>query len=282
MYLGCHLSISKGLLDAAKTARSIDANTFQFFTRNPRGGKAKDYSQGELDEFQKYLRENKFGPLQAHAAYTMNLASDKAHVRSFAKEILLDDMDRLLELPKETVYVFHPGSHVGQGVEEAKELIIEALKEAVTHNPINPITLEGMSGKGTEVGQDLQDLADIIEAVDAKNLGVTLDTCHLYSAGYDVKDNLDQVIETIDKTVGLARVKSIHLNDSLTELNSKKDRHALIGQGTIGLNALYKFITYPAFDSLPINLETPNDPEGHKKEIIQIKEKNNEIISKNT
>ncbi len=270
-YLGCHLSISKGLLEVAKTAQSIDANTFQFFTRNPRGGKAKDYTGEELDAFKTYLRDHEFGPLQAHAAYTMNLASDKDHVRSFARDILLDDMDRLLTLPDETVYVFHPGSHVGQGIERAKEFIIDALRDAVKHNPVNFITLEGMSGKGTEVGQNLKDLSDIVQGVGAKNLGVTLDTCHLYSAGYDIKDNLDEVIEIIDQTVGLERVKSIHLNDSLTELNSRKDRHACLGKGTIGFDALYEFISHPAFQSLPVNLETPTDVEGHGREIEQIK-----------
>lgn len=174
-YIGCHLSVAKGLLDAAKTAHSIGANTFQFFTRNPRGGKARDYTKEELYNLNDFLSKHNFGPLQAHASYTMNLASDKEHVRSYAKEILLDDMDRLLQLPPETVYVFHPGSHVGQGIARAKELIIEALIEAVKQNPVNDITLEGMSGKGTEVGQNLRDLADIIEAVGADNLGVTLD-----------------------------------------------------------------------------------------------------------
>lgn len=271
MFIGCHLSISKGYSKAAETAVSIGANTFQFFTRNPRGGKAKAIDPEDVIKLEKIRKVNDFGPLFAHAAYTMNLASDKEKVRDFARRCLFEDLERLKELPQDTIYLFHPGSHVGQGTEKGMEWIVDALNEILKEDSPTPICLEGMSGKGTEIGGSLEDLQAMIERVRySEKMGVILDACHLYSAGYDVKERLDEVLEAIDHTVGLRRLKGIHLNDSLTSLGSKKDRHAPIGEGLIGIDALVRVITHPKLKHLPFNLETPLEPEGHQEEIRRL------------
>ena len=265
--IGCHLSISKGYYKAALEAISIGANTFQFFPRNPRGGRAKELDLEDVKKLQEVMREYDFAPLFVHGAYTMNLASDKEHVREFAKEILKDDLDRLEKITN-CYYIFHPGSHVGQGAEKGIELIIDALNEIIPKSNNITILLEGMSGKGTEIGRSIEELKAIIDGVENnEHLGICIDTCHLYSSGYDIVNNLDGVLEEIDQLVGIERLKAVHLNDSKVEFASNKDRHEIIGEGTIGLDTIIKVINHPLLKELPFNLETPNEPIGHKEEI---------------
>lgn len=265
--IGCHLSISNGFHKAAQEAVSIGANTFQFFTRNPRGGKAKDLDPKDIEGLKKIIEEYDFAPLFAHGAYTMNLASKSENTREFARMILKDDLIRLKEISN-SYYVFHPGSHVGQGSERGIELIVDALNDAIDKDNDTIILLEGMSGKGTEIGRNMEELKAIIDGVKYNdNLGICIDTCHLYSSGYDIVSNLDGVLDEIDRTVGLDRVKAVHLNDSKTEFASNKDRHEVIGGGTIGKDAIIDIINHPKLRNLPFNLETPNELEGYKKEI---------------
>lgn len=265
--IGCHLSISKGYYKAALEAISIGANTFQFFPRNPRGGRAKELDLEDVKKLQEVMREHDFAPLFVHGAYTMNLASDKEHVREFAKEILKDDLDRLEKITN-CYYIFHPGSHVGQGAEKGIELIIDALNEIIPKSNNITILLEGMSGKGTEIGRSIEELKAIIDGIENnEHLGICIDTCHLYSSGYDIVNNLDGVLEEIDQLVGIERLKAVHLNDSKVEFASNKDRHEIIGEGTIGLDTIIKVINHPLLKELPFNLETPNEPIGHKEEI---------------
>lgn len=269
--IGCHLSISKGFHKAALEAVSIGGNTFQFFTRNPRGGKAKDLDLEDINKLKQIMEEYNFAPLFAHGAYTMNLASDKSHTREFAKMILKDDLERLKVIPN-AYYIFHPGSHVGQGSKKGIELIVEALNESIAEDNDTIILLEGMSGKGTEIGRNMEELKTIIDGVKYnKNLGICIDTCHLYSSGYDIVNDLDGVLKRIDNTVGLDRLKAIHLNDSKVEFASNKDRHEVIGQGTIGLESIVKLINHPVLRELPFNLETPNELEGYKEEIALLR-----------
>lgn len=269
--IGCHISISKGFHNAASEAISIGANTFQFFTRNPRGGRAKELNMEEIDKLKQIMEEHKFVPLFAHAAYTMNLASAKEDVRNFARILLKNDLERIKQISN-SYYIFHPGSHVGQGSEQGIEFIVDALNEAIDEDNESIILLEGMSGKGTEIGRSMEELKSIIDGVkNNKNMGICIDTCHLYSAGYDIVNNLDGVLEDIDKTVGLDRVKAVHLNDSKMEFASNKDRHEVIGEGTIGKEAIIKMINHPYLRNLPFNLETPNELEGYKKEIEMLR-----------
>ena len=273
MLLGCHLSISKGFHQAGLDAVSIEANTFQFFTRNPRGGKAKIIDPRDIQKLEELMMKHQFGPLMAHAAYTMNLASDKGATREFSKMVFQDDLERLKKLP-ECRYVFHPGSHVGQGVDKGVELIIEALNECLAPDSPDNILLEGMSGKGSEVGGSLEELKQIIEGVTySDKLGICLDSCHLYSAGYDIVNDLDGVLEEIDSLIGLKRLKAFHLNDSQVEFGSRKDRHATIGEGTIGIDAICRIMTHPKLKHLPFNLETPNELDIHKTEIALLRGK---------
>lgn len=265
--IGCHLSISKGYYNAALEAVSIGANTFQFFTRNPRGGKAKEIDMEDINRLKDLMNEYKFAPLFAHGAYTMNLCSDKEGTREFANMILKDDLERLKIIPN-TYYVFHPGSHVGQGSERGIEFIVDALNNVIDENNDTVILLEGMSGKGTEIGRNMEELKSIIGGVKYnKNLGICIDTCHLYSAGYDIANNLDGVLKEIDKTIGINRIKAVHLNDSKVDFASNKDRHEVIGEGTIGFDAIVNVINHPLLKDLPFNLETPNELDGYKKEI---------------
>ncbi|MCQ4922909.1 deoxyribonuclease IV [Tissierella carlieri] len=269
--IGCHLSISKGFYNAALDAVSIGANTFQFFTRNPRGGKAKEIDMEDINKLKELMIEHKFAPLFAHGAYTMNLASDKEETREFANMILRDDLERLKLIPN-TYYVFHPGSHVGQGSEKGIEFIVNALNEAIDEDNEIIVLLEGMSGKGTEIGRNMEELKAIIDGVkNNKNLGICIDSCHLYSAGYDVVNNLNGVLEEIDKIIGIDRLKAVHLNDSKVEFDSNKDRHEVIGEGTIGLEGIINMINHPLLSNLPFNLETPNELDGHKKEIEMLR-----------
>lgn len=272
MFIGCHLSISQGFKKAGEVAVGIGANTFQFFTRNPRGGNAKELNIEDIKGLKKVMVENNFGPLLAHAPYTLNMASHKEDTWNFAKMAFKDDLQRLETIPC-SLYNFHPGSHTGKGVEYGIERISSVLNEIITGNESTSILLEGMSGKGTEIGSTFEELRSIIDKVKHKELmGVCLDTCHLYSAGYDIANNLDGVLEEFDKIVGIDRLKAIHLNDSMNEFGSKKDRHAGIGEGTIGLDALINVIKHPQLKHLPFFLETPYEPEGHKREIETIKE----------
>lgn len=269
--IGCHLSISKGFHNAAMEAISMGANTFQFFTRNPRGGRAKELDMEDINKLKELMEEYKFAPLFAHAAYTMNLASASEDTRDFAKMILKDDLNRIKVIPN-VYYIFHPGSHVKQGSEKGIELIVEALNEAIDEDNDSVILLEGMSGKGTEIGRNMEEIKAIIDGVKHnKNMGICIDSCHLYSSGFDILNDLDGVLNHIDNVLGLDRVKAVHLNDSKMEFGSNKDRHEVIGDGTIGKEAIIRLINHPSLKHLPFNLETPNELDGHKGEIEMLK-----------
>lgn len=269
--VGSHLTISNGFYKAGLVAVSMNANTFQFFTRNPRGGNAKELDPKDIENLRLLGLKNNFAPLFAHASYTMNLCSDKEDIRTFALDVLRDDIKRVSEI-QNSYYIFHPGSHVKQGVETGINYIVSALNEAVDDNTNIKILLETMSGKGTEVGGTFEELKQIIDGVKCnKNIGVLLDTCHVYSAGYDIVNNLDSVLETFDKIIGLDRLYGIHLNDSMTPFGSKKDRHEKLGEGTIGIGALSKIINHEKLKHLPFNIETPLETEGHKQEISLLK-----------
>ncbi|NTW71528.1 MAG: deoxyribonuclease IV [Eubacteriaceae bacterium] len=269
--IGCHLSISKGYYAAGLEAISIGANTFQFFTRNPRGGSAKAVDMKDISKFSQLLQENHFAPLFAHAPYTMNLCSDKEDIRNFARNVFREDLERLRLLP-ESYYIFHPGSHVGQGVEQGIEYIIDALNFAITEDNQITILLEGMSGKGTEIGGNMEELKMLLDGINySKNVGICIDSCHLHSGGYNVRDELDGVIKRIDDVVGFDKVKGVHLNDNKMEYASKKDRHEVLGEGTIGLEAIFRLINHPRLKDLVFNLETPNEVEGYKREIALLK-----------
>jgi len=265
--IGPHLTISSGFEAAARAAMTIDANTFQYFTRNPRGGKAKALSIKDLEAYRSLTKGQHFGPIMAHAAYTMNLCSKDAGVRQFAKELLKDDLDRVKQIPN-TLYVFHPGSHTGQGIEQGIAYIVEALNEALDQSIPPIVCLEAMSGKGTEVGSRFEELKAIIDGVKLKEkMGVCLDTCHLFSSGHDIVEALDKVLESFDQIIGLSRLKAIHLNDSKVDFGSYKDRHERIGQGTLGKEAIVKIINHPKLKGIPFYLETPNELEGYRAEI---------------
>ena len=273
MNIGCHLSVANGYYKAGLRMLELGGNIFQFFTRNPRGGKAKALDQKDLDALKDLMIEYNFATICAHGSYTMNLCSDKEDVRTFAKELLRDDLDRLENLPR-SYYIFHPGSHVKQGSDKGIEYIIESLNSVVTENNSIDILLEGMSGKGTEIGRSLEELAEIINGVKYnEKLGVCLDTCHLYSSGYDIVNKLDEFLAKVDDIIGLKRVKAMHLNDSKTEFNSKKDRHEMLGKGSIGIDAIANIINHKKLSHVVFNLETPNELEGYKKEIELLKER---------
>lgn len=264
--IGCHLSISKGYENMGNEALKINANTFQFFTRNPRGGKIKDINKEDIDKLLKLMKENNFVKILAHAPYTMNLCSDKEDIREFAKNMMKEDLERMEYLPG-NMYNFHPGSHVGQGVEQGIEYISKALNEVLTENQTTTVLLETMAGKGTEIGRTFEELKMIIDKVYLKDkLGVCLDTCHINDAGYDVS-NIDKVLEEFDKVIGLDYLKAIHLNDSMNEKGNHKDRHQKIGEGTIGIKNIEKIINNSILKRIPFYLETPNDLDGYAKEI---------------
>jgi len=272
LYLGCHLSIAKGFTAATNDALSIDANSFQFFTRNPRGGAAKEYSIQDLTESANLLRENNFGPLLAHAPYTMNLCSAKEDVRRFALDILRDDYERVKSLPYEVRYLFHPGSHIGLGTEQGIIHIINALNQVIKEEDGPWVLLEGMTGKGSEIGSTFEELKQIIEGVThAKKLGICIDTCHLHAAGYDIVNHAKDVLCELDRVVGLDKVRGVHVNDNRNQFNSHKDRHAPVGEGSIGTDAIVSFINQPELAGLPFNLETPNELEGYAAEIALIR-----------
>ncbi len=270
--IGPHISISKGFAKAAQTAVDIGANTFQFFSRNPRGGNAKAFDEKDIIKFQQIRTENNFGPILAHAPYTMNLAGAKEEVYDFGKMVIKEDIKRMDSIGIEYM-CFHPGSHVGSGVETGINKIAAALNEAITGDENITVLLETMSGKGTEIGVDFEQIREIIDKVDHnEKLGVCLDTCHIFSAGYDIVNNLDNVIDEFDKIIGLDKLKAVHLNDSMMPFGAKKDRHECIGDGEIGMDAIIRFITHPKLKHLPFFLETPLEDEGHKREIKMIKD----------
>lgn len=265
--IGCHLSISKGFLHIGKEALSLGANTFQFFTRNPQGGQAKAWSSEDIEAYRKFALEQGFANIVAHAPYTLNPCAENPKTLEFALMCMSDDLERLSALP-EAYYNFHPGSHVGQGTEKGVEKIAATLNEIMTNEQNNMVLLETMSGKGSEVGATFEQIAEIIGKVKHnEKLGVCLDTCHIFAAGYDIVNHADEVLSEFDKIIGLKRLYAIHLNDSLTPFASHKDRHAKIGEGEIGAKALLKFVSYPEIAKLPLILETPNDLSGYAKEI---------------
>lgn len=268
MKIGCHLSISKGYAHMGKEALKIDANTFQFFSRNPRGGQAKEINPADSEELLKIMKENDFAKILAHAPYTLNACSKDPSIRNFAKNVLADDLERMDTYFPGNLYNFHPGSHTGQGVEKGIEQIVEALNDVLKPDMKTTVLLETMSGKGSEIGRSFEEIAEIIEKTELKdNLGVCLDTCHIYSAGYDIINEPDEVLDEFDNIIGLKRLHAIHLNDSMTPFNSNKDRHEKIGYGTIGLKAIVDFINNKRIKFLPFYLETPNEVPGFAKEI---------------
>ncbi|MCR5719281.1 MAG: deoxyribonuclease IV [Lachnospiraceae bacterium] len=269
--IGCHLSTSGGFLAMAKHASELGADTFAFFTRNPRGGAAKEVDPADAEAMMEYLREHNFGKLVAHGAYTMNICAEKMNVREFAWQALKDDIKRMEMIPG-NYYNFHPGSHVGQGPEVAIPLIARALNEAMIPDQSTTVLLECMAGKGSEVGRNFEEIRAIIDKVENNDkLGVCMDSCHIWDGGYDIVGELDKVLWEFDDVIGLDRLKAIHINDSMNELGAAKDRHAKIGEGKIGLEGLKAFATHPKLAGKPFILETPNDDEGYAREIALIR-----------
>lgn len=271
IFIGNHLSSSDGYLAMGKAASKLGANTFAFFTRNPRGGTAKEIDPADAQALNDYLKEHSFGKLVAHAPYTMNLCSDKPDIRVFAKNMLIDDLKRMEATPNQ-YYNFHPGSHVGQGVEETIPVIAGALNDAMFAGMTTTVLLETMAGKGTEVGRNFEEIKQIIDLVkDKEHIGVCLDTCHVWDGGYDIVSDFDKVLNEFDAVIGLDKLKAIHINDSMNPLGAHKDRHEKIGLGHIGDEALKKIVQNPRVQNLPFILETPNDDDGYAAEIEKIK-----------
>lgn len=269
MLLGCHLSSSGGYTAMAKQAAAINANTFQFFTRNPRGGAAKDIDEEDVKEFHRLSEEYGIKTILAHAPYTMNPAASDERIRGFTLEIIANDLERMEYTPG-NLYNFHPGSHVKQGMEKGIELIADVINQTLKPTHSTTLLIETMTGKGTEVGGRFEEIREIIDRVDPDirdKVGVCFDTCHVNDAGYDLVNNLDGVLTEFDKTVGLYRIKALHLNDSMNPLGSKKDRHQKIGEGFLGLEAITRIINHEALKDLPFNLETPNEIDGYAAEI---------------
>lgn len=270
-YFGCHLSASGGYEKMVKTARGLNANTFAFFTRNPRGSKAKQEDPADAARAVAMLERERFGPLVAHGAYTMNLCTADADARAFAAGILEDDLRRMAALPG-NFYNFHPGSHVGQGTQAGIEYIVNALKKALSHGYPVTVLLETMAGKGSEIGGRFEELRAIIDGVGSPDLGVCLDTCHVYDGGYDIVGNLDGVLAEFDAVVGLDRLKALHLNDSKNPFASHKDRHECLGAGSLGVETFRAIVNHPKLRILPMILETPNELPGYAAEIAMLRE----------
>lgn len=270
-YIGCHLSSAKGYEAMGKAALDLDASTFAFFTRNPRGGKAKDIDPDDAARLRALMKEHAFGPIVAHAPYTMNACAAKENLRTFAETMMADDLVRMEQTPGE-LYNFHPGSHVGQGAERGIELIAAQLNHVLKPEQTTTVLLETMAGKGTEVGRSFEELAAILARVERREkMGVCLDTCHVWDAGYDIAGDLDGVLAEFDAVIGLGRLRAVHLNDSLNERGARKDRHARIGEGCIGLAALTRVVNHPRLRGLPFILETPNDHAGYAREIALLR-----------
>ena len=271
-YIGCHLSSAKGFLAMGKDAEKIGATTFQFFTRNPRGGSAKPLDHEDIAAFLKLKEELGLGTLVAHAPYTLNGCSADEKIRDFAKRTMVDDLERMEAVPG-NLYNFHPGSHVGQGAEAGIAFIADMLNQILKPEQRTTVLLETMSGKGSEVGREFEELREILDRVECKErMGVCLDTCHVWDGGYDIVNDLEGVIGKFDRIIGLEKLKAIHLNDSLNPLGAHKDRHAKIGEGCIGEEALKRVVTHPALKDLPFYLETPNELPGYAREIAVMRE----------
>lgn len=270
-YFGCHLSASGGNAAMVKTALSIGANTFAFFTRNPRGSKAKPEDPADAAKAAAMLEENHFGKLVAHGAYTMNLCTSDADARAFAAGILGDDLRRMAALPG-NFYNFHPGSHVGQGTQAGIDYIAAALKNALRHDYPVTVLLETMAGKGSEIGGRFEELRDILDAVGSENVGVCLDTCHVYDGGYDIVNDLNGVLAEFDRVIGLDRLHALHLNDSKNPFASHKDRHECLGKGSLGLETFRRIVNHPQLKDKPMILETPNELPGYAEEIKILRE----------
>jgi len=272
LYIGNHTSSSKGYTAMARQIIKNEGNTFAFFTRNPRGGKAKAIDETDIQNFLVLAQENHFGKIVAHAPYTLNACAAKEELRTFARETFADDLRRMEYTPG-NYYNFHPGSHVGQGSEIGIQKIAEILNDVLTEEQTTTVLLETMSGKGTEVGRNFEELRKILNLVEKKSkMGICLDTCHVWDGGYDIVHDLDGVLNDFDHIIGLERLKAIHLNDSLNDCGSHKDRHARIGEGKIGMEALVRIIKHPALREIPFILETPNDDSGWTEEIHVLKE----------
>ena len=272
LYIGNHTSSSKGYAAMARQIIKNGGNTFAFFTRNPRGGKAKAIDETDIQNFLVLARENHFGKIVAHAPYTLNACAAKEELRTFARETFADDLRRMEYTPG-NYYNFHPGSHVGQGSEIGIQKIAEILNDVLTEEQTTTVLLETMSGKGTEVGRNFEELRKILNLVEKKSkMGICLDTCHVWDGGYDIVHDLDGVLNDFDHIIGLERLKAIHLNDSLNDCGSHKDRHARIGEGKIGMEALVRIIKHPVLREIPFILETPNDDSGWTEEIHVLKE----------
>lgn len=272
LYIGNHTTSSKGYTRMARQMIANGGNTFAFFTRNPRGGRAKEIDPEDVRKFLELTEEYKFGKIVAHAPYTLNACAAKENIREFARETMADDLKRMEWTPG-NYYNFHPGSHVGQGAEAGVRMIAEMLNEVLTEDQTTTVLLETMSGKGTEMGRNFEELRQILDLVEKKDkMGICLDTCHVWDGGYDIVNDLDGVLEEFDRIIGLEKLKAIHLNDSLNDLGSHKDRHARIGEGRIGLEALVRVIRYPRLEGIPFILETPNDDEGWAAEIRTLRE----------
>lgn len=272
LYIGNHTTSSKGYTRMARQMIANGGNTFAFFTRNPRGGRAKEIDPEDVRKFLELTEEYKFGKIVAHAPYTLNACAAKENIREFARETMADDLKRMEWTPG-NYYNFHPGSHVGQGAEAGVRMIAEMLNEVLTEDQTTTVLLETMSGKGTEMGRNFEELRQILDLVEKKDkMGICLDTCHVWDGGYDIVNDFDGVLEEFDRIIGLEKLKAIHLNDSLNDLGSHKDRHARIGEGRIGLEALVRVSRYPRLEGIPFILETPNDDEGWAAEIRTLRE----------
>ena len=269
--IGCHLSSSKGFYNMGCETLLIDGNTFQFFTRNPRGGSAKEIDPKDAEKLNNLMKEKNFAKILAHAPYTLNACAEKEYVREFAYNTMLDDLKRMEFVPG-NLYNFHPGSHVGQGVEVGIDLISSLLNSILWKEQTTTVLLETMAGKGSEVGSKFEELREIIDRVELQEkMGVCLDTCHVYDGGYDIVNDLDGVLTQFDKIIGLDRLKAVHINDSKNPFSSHKDRHEKIGEGSIGTEALQRIINHSALRDLPFFLETPNELDGYAKEIALLK-----------
>ena len=271
LYIGSHISAAKGYEAMGKQALKLGANTFAFFTRNPRGGKAKEIDEEDVGRFLALAKEHSFGKLVAHAPYTMNACAAKEDIRRFARETMADDLRRMEYTPG-NYYNFHPGSHVGQGSDVGMALTAEILNETLKPEQTTTVLLETMSGKGSEIGRNFEELRKILDLVELQDkMGVCLATCHVWDGGYDIVNDLDGTLKKFDETIGLDRLKAIHMNDSMNPLGSHKDRHEKIGQGKIGLKAMEEVLNHPKLQGLPVILETPNDDAGWAKEIMLLR-----------
>lgn len=267
IYIGCHLSIGLGYFNMAKLAKEIGANTFQFFTRNPRGGAMKKIDGEDMRLFNEFLSENNFGKIVAHAPYTLNPCSDKESVREFGRSVIKEDLE-IMEMMPGNIYNFHPGSHVGQGVDAGIKFTTDLLNEVLRKDMTTIVAIETMAGKGTEIGRNFSEIKRIIDGVDLKEkVGVCLDTCHVFESGMDIREGIDEILLNFDRDIGLEKLVALHLNDSKNDCGAKKDRHELIGKGSIGIDVFKEIVNDERLKKLPLILETPTNEEGHRVEI---------------